>query len=402
MARAIVMPGMGMYTDQGTLSNWLRPSGAEVRSGDAVAEVTTDKATYELQAPSSGLLHQLALVGDSLPVEAVLGYILSSGEAPPPSPDQGSPATATADSSDRAPAASAADASPVLSSAPLRASPIARRLAAEHGINLADVIASGPGGRIVEADVLAAVAQRAAHAPQEPTMEARAVERRLPLTGMRGTIAQKLRHSLATAAAVTLTREIAADALVTARSRLGKPPDSPPPYDAIFIKVLAAALRDHPSWNATVEGDEILELSDVNIGFAVAVTGGLVVPVVRNADTQPLRAIAASVRELRHRTHSGGLRPGDLSMATATVSNLGAHGVDAFTPILGPGQSVILGTGRIAQRAVVRDGQITVGHTCMLSLTFDHRVADGAPAADLLSTVAQLLGDSGTLMTWAD
>ena len=398
MARAIVMPGMGMYTDQGTLANWLRPSGSEVQSGDLVAEVTTDKATYELEAPSSGLLHQVASVGDSLPVEAILGYILSSGEAPPRSTEQGSVGAATAGPLDRTPAPSGADRRPVSSAEPLRASPIARRLAAEHGVDLSRVIASGPGGRIVEADVLAAVAQRAASASHTPATEMRAIARRSPLTGMRGSIARNLRHSLSTATAVTLTREVAAEALVSARSMRGTGANSPVSYDAIFIKVLAAALRRHPEWNATIEGDELLEFSDVNIGFAVAVAGGLVVPVVRNASTQPLGAIAASVRELRDRARNGGLRPGDVSQATATVSNLGAHGIDAFTPILNPGQSVILGVGRIAQRAVVRDGQIAVGQTCILSLTFDHRVADGAPAADLLNSVAELLSDPGAFI----
>ena len=397
MARAIVMPGMGMYTDQGTLSTWLRPPGSEVQAGDPVAEISTEKATYELEAPSSGVLHPVASIGDSLPVEAVLGYILGPGEEPPRSAGQAAVAAAPVGAANPAP--SEIDRSQASTAGPLRASPIARRLAAEHGIDLSQIVASGPGGRIVEADVLAAVARQAASVSAAPVAETRAVDRRSPLTGMRGTIARNLRHSLSTAAPVTLTREVAADALVAAKSQLGRPPVS---YDAIFIKALPTAQRRHPELNAAIEGDDILGFADVNIGFAVAVSGGLVVPVVRHADSQSLNAIAASVRELTERTRNGALRPGDLSMATATVSNLGAHGIDAFTPILSSGESVVLGVGRIAQRAVVRDGQIAVGHTCVLSLTFDHRVADGAPAADLLATVAELLTDSNALMAWAN
>jgi pyruvate dehydrogenase E2 component (dihydrolipoamide acetyltransferase) len=198
-----------------------------------------------------------------------------------------------------------------------------------------------------------------------------------------------------------LTREVDAEILVAARARLSETSSSSLPFEAFFIKLLAAALRAHPELNATIEDDVILVFDDVHIGFAVPARDGLLVPVVRNADRQPLTSVAARVSDLRARAQAGQLRSGDLLGGTATVSNLGAHGIDAFTPILNPPQSVILGLGRIAQRPIVRDGQLAVGHTCVLSLTFDHRVADGAPAAQLLNVIATRMLDDRYLLALA-
>jgi pyruvate dehydrogenase E2 component (dihydrolipoamide acetyltransferase) len=168
--------------------------------------------------------------------------------------------------------------------------------------------------------------------------------------------------------------------------------------DALFIKLLATALRQHPELNATVENDAILVFDEVHIGFAVSVPGGLLAPVVRHADKEPLISVAQAVRDLSDRARAGQLRPEDMIGGTATISNLGTHGIDAFTPILNPPQSVILGIGRIAPRPVICDGQVTAGHTCILSLTFDHCVTDGAPGAQLLETMARLMSDNEYLM----
>ena len=215
------------------------------------------------------------------------------------------------------------------------------------------------------------------------------IQRRIPLTGIRGAAARRLRESLATAVPLTLTREVRADALVAARGRLRERLGAAP-WDALFVKLFADALREHPALNAVVAGDEILVLDDVHVGFAVPVNDGLVVPVVHDADRRPLAEVAAAVRELGERARAGKSSPADLLGGTATVSNLGAHGVDAFTPILNPPQSAILGIGRIALRPTVEqgpaveEGRLVAAPTCVLSLTFDHRVADGAPAAVLL------------------
>jgi pyruvate dehydrogenase E2 component (dihydrolipoamide acetyltransferase) len=262
----------------------------------------------------------------------------------------------------------------------IKASPIARRLAAEKGIDLATLTGTGPGGRIVEADVLAAAPVASREAPWK-------IRERLPLAGARKTIAERLRRSVDTAVSLTLTREVRVDALVAVRGNLAMA------WDALFVKIFAESLRERPELNAVIEGDSILLLDEVHVGFAVSLPGGLVVPVVRDADSRPLSEIAADVRDLADRARSGTLRPQDVLGGTATVTNLGAHGIDAFTPVLNPPQSAILGVGRIAQRPVIEDGQLAVGWTCVLSLTFDHRVTDGAPAADLLDAVSRRMNE---------
>jgi pyruvate/2-oxoglutarate dehydrogenase complex dihydrolipoamide acyltransferase (E2) component len=270
----------------------------------------------------------------------------------------------------------------------LKASPAARRLAAERGVDLAALAGSGPGGRIVEADVLAA-APRTATSGGDGAPEAVVpwrVRERIPLTGVRGAVARRLRQVMETAVPLTLTREVRADVLREARARFVLERGELP-WDAVFVKLLADALRARPALNAVVAGEEIVVCDEVHVGFAVPLADGLVVPVVRDAAERPLAAVAATVQQLGERARAGRLAAQDL-LGTATVSNLGAHGVDAFTPVLNPPQSVVLGVGRMAVRPVVAEGRVVAATTCVLSLTFDHRVADGVPAAELLAAIA--------------
>ena len=398
MPRAIVMPSMGMYTEEGVLTAWLRPAGKQVAAGEPVAEITTEKATFEIPAPEAGILHPAAGVGTQLRVEAVMGYILAEGEAAPASTVQ---ETATAPTRRETPSASSASQEEQSAPGPLRASPVAKRFAAQHRIDLRQVKGSGPGGRIVEADVHAMVSHLDNTAKETPSPRPR-IRQTLPLSGMRRTVAERLKRTLATAASTTLTREAAADLLVVARQRLAEKLGSAPSYDALFIKLFAAALRERPELNAIIENDAIVQFDEVHIGFAVAVSGGLVVPVVHNADSLPLAELNCTVRELSDRAVAGRLRPADVEGGTATITNLGSGHIDAFTPILNGSQSVILGIGRIAQRPVVRNAALTIGHTTVLSLTFDHRVADGLPAAQLLDAVARRMDDEKFLATLAE
>lgn len=389
MARAIVMPSMGMYTEEGTLTAWLRPAGARVASGEPIAEITTEKATFEIPAPEEGTLHPVAAIGTTLKVEVLMGYILREGEiAPAASPASPSP-IATPDRRAVEVTSSPREHS-VLE--PLRASPVAKRMAAQHGINLNEVTGTGPGGRIVEADIQAIIAKRASE-DKVPTSRSKVAER-LPMAGLRRSLAERLRNSLATAASTTLTREVSADVLVDARQKLTERLGHPPAYDALFIKLFAAALRERRELNAIIENETIVRFEEINIGFAVAVPNGLIVPVVHNADFAPFEEIARVVHDLTDSALAGRLQPSDVEGGTATITNLGSHGVDAFTPILNGAQSAILGIGRIASRPVVRDNQLAIGHTCVLSLTFDHRVADGSPAALLLDAVARRMNDA--------
>jgi pyruvate dehydrogenase E2 component (dihydrolipoamide acetyltransferase) len=219
----------------------------------------------------------------------------------------------------------------------------------------------------------------------------------MPFTGTRRAIADRLRRVLSTAAPVTLTREIDAEALWTVREQLKTGFPGGLPFDAIFVKVIAASLVEYPALNAMIDGDEIVRFDHVHVGVAVATPDGLYVPVVREAETRVLSEIAPDIIRLSGKARARRLSGDDLSGGTVAITNLGNYGVDAFTPIINPPQSAILGIGRILQRAVVRDGQLTARRTCALSLTFDHRVADGAPAAQLLDAIASKLEDEGRL-----
>jgi pyruvate dehydrogenase E2 component (dihydrolipoamide acetyltransferase) len=378
------MPSMGMYTEEGVLTAWLRAAGSRVSVGEPVAEITTEKATFEIPAPEDGTLHPVAAVGTTLRVEVLMGYILRDGEPVP---------AATAEiaaHNGRIPVkVSSASGQNSTEVSKIRATPVAKRIAAQHGIDLQKVTGSGPGGRIVEADIQALITKRQSLAPRSADQPSE----RIPMTGLRSSSAQRLRQTLSTAASTTLTREAAADTLVAARAMLLEKLGQRPSYDALFIKVFAAALRERPELNAIIDGDSILRLANINVGFAVALPNGLVVPVVPAADSATLRATMKMVGDLTERVLAGRLHPGDLDGGTATISNLGNYGIDAFTPILNGSQSVVLGIGRIARRPVVLDNALAVGHTCVLSLTFDHRVADGAPAALLLDAVVRRMND---------
>ena len=406
MAHEILMPTLGMYTTEGTITDWLRSPGDHVEAGEQIIEITTEKATYQIEAPQAGVLHTVVEIGTNLPIQALIGYILAPGETPPATPTQPASGPPAARPSAPPPLTRRPAARPPApsSSAPLprtptglRASPVARRLATRHGIDLAQVTGTGPGGRIIEADVRTAMENAAPAEAPDTAPPGPKVRERVPLVGMRRTIAERLRHSLSTAAPVTLTREVDGETLVALRPSLAERMGSPLPFDALFIKILAIALRQRPELNAVLENDEILLLDEVNVGFAVAVSGGLVVPVVHQADQRKLAEIATAVRELSERARDGKLQPADVTGGTATITNLGGYGVDGFTPILNPPQSAILGIGRILARPVVRDGQLVAGQTCVLSLTFDHRVTDGAPAAQLLDLVANLMNDQERL-----
>lgn len=382
------MPSMGMYTEEGVLTVWLRAAGTQVAVGEPVAEITTEKATFEIPAPEMGILWPTVPVGTNLRVEDLMGYILADGEAAPVSAAAKPTHTLPNRETDRI---SSLPHQELSSGGPLRATPVAKRVAAQHGVDLAQVKGSGPSGRIIEADVLAVVSQRHEAATMQSATPR--IEKRVPMAGLRQSIAERLRNTLASAASTTLTREADADTLVAARRRLAESFGSAPSYNALFIKLFAAALHEHSELNAIVENETIVQLGEIHIGFAVAVPRGLVVPVVHNVGTASFPEINRTVQELSIRVLAGRLQPADVEGGTATISNLGAQGIDAFTPILNGLQSVILGIGRIAERPIVRKGSLAVGHTCVLSLTFDHRVADGAPAALLLDAVVRRMND---------
>ena len=401
-----------MYTADGTLAAWLQPDGAAVTEGEAVLEIETEKALQEVLSPASGRLHQAVPVGTKLTEQMVIGYVLAESEQAPADDGTSSQAAAAPTTGSAPGRGHASKAGPAFGQDQshnisagavdggwIKASPIARRLASERGIPLTTLHGSGPGGRIVEADVLAAPSRAPAVAPAAHAVIPIPwrVRERIPFTGIRRMIAERLRQSQTAAVSLTLQRELRAGKLAEARTEISRTEGVPVPFDAFFIKFLALALRERPELNSVISGDELVLLDEANVGFACSVPGGLVVPVIRDADILSIAEISRRIRELTGRARAGQLKSADIEGGTSTITNLGGFGVDSFTPILNLPQSSILGIGRILPRAVSDGGIIREVPTVWLSLTFDHRVTDGVPAAQMLDSIARQMNDESYL-----
>ncbi|MSO95731.1 MAG: 2-oxo acid dehydrogenase subunit E2 [Thermoleophilia bacterium] len=387
----IVMPKWGLTMSEALIVQWLRAEGDVLAEGDPVVEVETEKADAEVTSPAAGVLEQIvAAPGAVIAVGQILAIVRTEGEAaervvsvPLPLPLS------------EAPAASAAGERP--ESAPVapqegrgseegvqQASPLARRIARELGVALDTLRGSGPRGMIVEEDVREE-GRAGSAGPPAPTAEA--ALRVESLSRIRRAIGKTMTRSLTESAQVTLTREAA---VAGVREVIAASPEGVSLTD-ILVAATARTLLRHPRLNAHLVGDEFTLHAEVGIGLAVALEDGLVTPVIRRAHALSPSEIATERLRLVGLARGGRLRQGDLEGATFTLTNLGAYGIDAFTPILNPPEVGILGVGAVRQVPVVVDGKLAVGESCVLSLTFDHRGLDGAPAALFLSELASLL-----------
>ncbi len=382
MATKIIMPKLGMAMTEGAVVKWIKRDGETVNKGEPLVVVMSKKISYQIEAPASGIVRHIVREKETRPVGAVIGYILEPGEempeipAPPPPPVEkvGAPAPAPTPTPAPAPAPSPPEAQPFI-----LASPAARRLAQEHGIDLARVKGTGPGGRISERDVLAYLeALRAAPAG-----------RSIPFIGIRQAIAQRMVESLQTMAQVTLMTEADVTELVRLRERLRKRFEVS--YTDLIIKAVAVALREHSQLNATLVGEEIRLLPEIHIGMAVALEDGLLVPVIRDADKKSLEEIARETKRLAEAARAGTLTVDEVTGSTFTITNLGMYDIDGFTPIINPPECAILGVGRIVEKPAIYEDEIVKRSMMTLSLTFDHRLVDGAPAAAFLQRVKELL-----------
>ena len=439
MAVELRMLQMDQTMTKGKIGKWLVKEGDTVAQGQPLLEIETDKVVHEQESPAAGVIAQLlATEGSDVPVNELLAIIAAPGEevarveveaslksAPTGETGQIAPPRATpgikASPAARQLAEKLAIAleevtasgpggrilesdvhryielrepvvdrtSPDVANQPprLKASPLARRLAKEHGIDLSLIAGSGPDGRIVRDDVL----QHTRELQRVPAPTAPETAQVIPMSGIRGIIAERMTMSVQTNANVTLHTEVDATELVQLRSLLNEKlaaRDVTLTYTDMLVKVVANALRVHPRLNATLTDDGIHLLEEINIGVAVALEDGLIVPVIQNAAREGLSAISAQVKTFAEKARNNQLTPGELQGGTFTLTNLGNFGVDAFTPIINPPECAILGVGRILKKPVVQNDEIVVRSMLTLSLTFDHRVVDGAPAAEFLQTVA--------------
>ena len=368
MRHEIVMPRLSDTVEEGVLVTWFVEPGATVREGDLVAEVQVEKVAAEVRAPATGRIGSLLAEPGGVVVQgAVIAILESEGRVVAPVGALGA-----------------------------LASPAARRLAAELGLDLATVPGSGPGGRIVEADVRAAAGARGA-AAAVPVASAAAAGRLEPLSPVRRTIAERLRAGLAATAQLTLTSEADVTALAGRLTDWSVAWGRRASYSEAIVRAAALALRDHPRLAARWTGAGIVHPERIDVGIAVALDDGLIVPIVRDADLKDLATLGGEIAELAERARSGQLTPAETEGGCFSVTNLGAYRIDAFTPLLNPPQTAILGVGRARARPAVVDGAVVVRTLLVLSLTFDHQVVDGVPAAAFLDAVVALLEDPDRL-----
>jgi len=461
VATEVLIPKLGLTMEYGLIEEWLVAPGTAVEPGDPLLRLATDKVDVEVEAEGSGLFHPVVESGAELPPGALIGWLLEAGEELPGAaagtpPAQQAPAPAgrlfsspnarriarergidftqlngtgpggriiTADVLDAAaaqqsppaaqqapPAAqqsppAAQPAAPATQPAaaatpaagPRSVTPLVRRDAAAAGVDLTAVVGTGPGGKILRADVAAAAARPAPEGTPETSV--------IPLTGMRRVIATRMHASLQEMAQLTLGTEATMDAAVVLRAQLKEQWQQAgipvPTITDLVVRAAALALREHPRLNASVHDDAIHIQPEINVGLAVALEEGLMVPVLKRADLLPLSAIAAESRRLAQAARAGRLTLPELEGGTFTVSTLGSFGIDFFTPVITPGQVAILGVGRLRDsvRWAGENGTTPVRTQVLtLSITFDHRAVDGAPAAEYLRSVAARLANPLTLL----
>ncbi len=436
MPTTVIMPALEMAQDTGKVVRWLKAPGDTVKKGEPLVEIETDKVTVEIESPASGTLRDVtAREGDVVPVGQAIALIVGAREASAAVPAPAVVSVRRTGDAGAEPWAAVA----------VKASPLARKLAEQHGIDLAQVPTAS--GRIEKADVLAHIESRKAPAPvglaarlaaASPKARRLAAERGVDIAVLRGSgpggavlaldviesvppatvekvaakepgeergvgtvwriMAERMTQSWTTAPHFYLFREVNVSRLVTWRDRANKAAGTRVTYTDLLVKLVAAALARHPSVNASWKDGAIVRNADVNVGLAVAVEDGLIVPVIHRTDTLTLPEIVARREDVVARGQAGKLRPADIQGAGFTISNLGMYGVDAFHAIVNPPQAAILAVGRIADRVIAVNGQPAVQPTMMLTLSCDHRALDGARGAQFLGALADLIEEPLALL----
>jgi pyruvate dehydrogenase E2 component (dihydrolipoamide acetyltransferase) len=406
VAIAVELPALSPTMKEGKITRWLKKEGDKVSSGTAIAEVETDKSNLEIEAYDDGVLLKILVPeGAAAPVGSRIAWIGKAGEKVEEA------AAASAKAAPAAPQPPAAQVTPpplpkpsapkpvVAAPAPhtngrLRASPLAKRIAQENGVDLSSVAGSGPSGRIVKRDVEqaqgGAPVGRGAKAPVPVTRGERLRPETLPISGMRKVIAQRLTEVKPGVPHFYLTVDLEMDAALKLREE-AKALETKISVNDVIVKATAMAVRRFPRINQQMDGGSLLQLHNVDVGVAVAIEDGLITPVVRDADQKGLEEIASEIRSLADRAKKKALKPEEYSGGSITVSNLGMYGVDEFIAVLNPPQAAILAVGAVTPKPVVRDGQVVVRNIMSLTLSGDHRVIDGAVGAEFLKELRSLL-----------
>lgn len=417
MSTKVVMEALSPTMEEGRVVEWKKQEGETVAVGDVLAEIETDKAVMELVARAAGtMLKHIVPAGATVPVSELVAVIGQPGESvdAPSGPNGGKPAPKAeapmteapkaeapkpeAPKPEPAPAA-AAPAPPAAAAAEggrVKASPLARKIAADRGLSLQGVAGSGPQGRIVQRDLanLAAAPAAAAPAPQVPAftpVPAGQPFADVPLTQIRKTIARRLGQSLGPVPTFYLTIEVDMERVAEAREALNAMGEGKVSFNDIIVKAVALALRQHPACNAWWQDDHIRYWNEVHVSMAVAIEDGLITPVIRHADQKGLRQIAAESKDLAARARGRKLAPEEYTGGTFSVSNLGMLDIEEFTAIINPPEAGIIAIGRMAEKPVVHEGQIAARKRMRLTMSCDHRVIDGATGAQFLRTLKGML-----------
>ena len=441
MAVNVTMPKWGLTMKEGTISKWLKLEGDTIRKGEAFFEVETEKITNVVEATADGILFQIVVtVGTTVPVGTIVAVIAEPGETP----ERIEGLQVGEAIEDTAPAA--AGSPPTETEKPaakkfVPASPAARRVAKELGIDLVGVKGTGPGGRIIEADVMRYHEQQppppkvtplAAEMMRQAGLDAASIQgpgeggkitrqdveqaldlqkqpvvalppKSIPFSGMRKSIAENMHSSLQTTAQLTTFTEVDVTEMIRFRDifreTYAKDETVRISYNDIIILATSRALKHYPIMNSTLVGEEILLHDSVNMGIAVALPEGLIVPVLRDTDKMGLLQIAGGARELARKAREGTLTVDEVTGGTFTISNISMFQVDGVTPILKPPETGILGVGRVKEKPAVHKGEIAIRSMMFLNLTFDHQVVDGAPAAEFLQTLARYLENPYLILT---
>ena len=404
MAEIIRMPKMSDTMEEGVIAEWLKKVGDEVKSGDVLAEVETDKATMELESYDDGILLHIGVKnGDSVPVNGVIAIIGDKGEdvddilknlnsTPNEEKVEDIPEEKTETKSEESVIEKTND----NDRKRIKVSPLAKKLASDKGVNLSEVSGSGDGGRIVKSDIenfsgsIDSIDEKTVELPKIYSKES---FEEIPVTQMRKTISKRLSESKFSSPHFYLTMEIDMENCINGRKKINESSERKISFNDIILKAVAVSLRKHPMVNSSLLDDKIRLNHHIHIGVAVAVDDGLLVPVIRFADNKSLSHISMEVKDLATKAKQKQLQPSDWEGNTFTISNLGMFGIDEFTAIINPNDSCILAVGGIKNTPVIKNGEIVPGNIMKVTLSCDHRIVDGATGSAFLNTLKELIED---------